>query len=249
MIYITIAAHNDAATVGLVLWKTRQVFADFPREYHVLVANDGSSDDTAETLETYHGAVPMSVIHHERPCGFARSVAELFQHALARSDRPRRDCVITLPADFAVSPAVVPEFIKRFESGADLVVGEMLSQQEPMGLRLVRRSARFLLRPGLSVPGLKDLTSGVCAIRLITLRNCFRDRPHELLETDGWCANAELIGRAATRARQIAVVPLPPVAHTLERRAPASALSLAMSLFRAGRRLKIPVPSATVQRT
>jgi hypothetical protein len=249
VIYITIAAHNDAATVGLVLWKMRRVFADFQREYHVLVVNDGSSDDTAETLETYQGAVPMSVIHHDKPFGFARSLEELFQHALDRSDRPRRDCVITLPADFGVSPAVMPEFVKRFESGADLVVGEMLGQNEPVGLRLVRRSARFLLRPGLTVPGLRDLTSGVCAIRLITLRNCFRDRPQALLETEGWCANAELIARAATRARQITVVPLPPVAHSLKRRAPASALLVAMDLLRAGRRLRIPVPSATVQRT
>jgi glycosyltransferase involved in cell wall biosynthesis len=249
VIYIAITARNDAATVGLVLWKVRLVFADFPRDYHVLVAEDGSTDDTAQTLETYQGVVPMSVIRHDRPRGFARSIEELFQHALARSDRPRRDCIVTLPPDFAVSPSVVPEFVKRFESGADLVVGEMLAAREPFRIRLVRRLARFLLRPGLSVPGVRDLTSGVYAIRLITLRNCFRDRPRRLLETDGWCANAELVGRTAARARQIATLPLPPQERPPEQTERLGAVSLALGLLRAGRRLSIPAPAVPVRRS
>ena len=53
MIYFCIPTYNDAATIGLVLWKVRQVFSAFPREYHFLVANDGSTDGTGEVLERY----------------------------------------------------------------------------------------------------------------------------------------------------------------------------------------------------
>ena len=40
MIYVCIPSHNEAPTVGLLLWKIRQVFASFPREYQLLVLDD-----------------------------------------------------------------------------------------------------------------------------------------------------------------------------------------------------------------
>ena len=51
MIYVCIPSYDEAPTVGLLLWKIRQVFAAFSREYQLLVLDDGSTDTTAEVLE------------------------------------------------------------------------------------------------------------------------------------------------------------------------------------------------------
>src|SRR6184192_4040775 len=51
-------------TVGLVLWKVRQVFTAFPREYQLLVADDGSSDDTGVVLASYAKVLPLNVVTH-----------------------------------------------------------------------------------------------------------------------------------------------------------------------------------------
>ena len=122
MIYICVPAHNDAKTVGLVLWKIRQVFGSFPREYQLLVANDGSDDATQEVLESYEHVLPMAVVGRTKPLGYARTIEELLRRALRLTDRPKRDCAVTLGGDFRVSPTVVPDLIRRIESGADLVV-------------------------------------------------------------------------------------------------------------------------------
>ncbi len=243
MIYVCIPARDHERTVGLVLWKVRQVFQGFPREYQILVVDDGSQDRTGETLRSYRGVLPMTVVRHETPRGYAASMEEMLRQALGRSDRPRRDAVVTLPADFTVSPRIVPELLKRFESGADLVVGETMDGAPTIGARTVRRAAGWLLRPGLSVDGVRDLTSGVCAIRLISLKNCLRTAPDPWLETDNWCANAELVARVATAARQIATVPWPtpgPTPATIGQ----SPWSLARELFHAGRRIRIPASIA-----
>lgn len=247
MIYVCIPAHDAVETVGLVLWKVRQVFEEFSREYHILVVDDGSSDGTAETLDAYQGALPLAVVRHPECRGYAASLETLMREALARSDRPKRDCLLTLPADFSVSPAAIPALLKRFESGADVVVGETVAGDASLGRRLVRRSAPWLLRPGLTVPGVRDITSGVCAVRLIALKRCFRNRGDRLLETDGACAGAELLGRVAADARQIVAVPLPREAPGAARHAEGP-LRLAMSLLRAGRRLRIPAPDAGARR-
>ena len=249
MIYVCVATRNHAATAGLLLWKLRKVFQEFPREYHILVADDASTDGTAELLETYQRALPMTLQRHQRQVGYAANLEGLARDALRRSDRSKRDCLVTLPADFAVTPAVLPELLKRFESGADVVVGETPSGHEPLGTRLVRRCARWLLKPGLSLPGVRDVTSGVSVIRLITLRGCLRERPERFLESDGPCAHAELVARTAARARQIAAVPLEEPAPWVPDRRREGTLSQVLSYFRAGRQLRIPPPTVTIERS
>ena len=115
MIYVCIAAKNDAATVGLILWKVRQVFEEFRREYHLLVADDASTDETSDVLAAYQRTLPATITRHDAPQGYAACVEGLLREALKRTDRPRRDCVVTLPADFSISPVVLPVLIKRID--------------------------------------------------------------------------------------------------------------------------------------
>jgi hypothetical protein len=249
MIYVCVATQDHASTAGLLLWKLRKVFQEFPREYHILVVDDASTDGTAELLETYQRALPMTLARHQQRTGYAATLERLARDALRRSDRPKRDCMVTLPADFAVTPAVLPELLKRFESGADVVVGEMSPGRESLGTRLVRRCAPWLLKPGLSLPGVRDVTSGVSVIRLITLKGCVRDRPERFLESDGSCAHAELVARTAARARQIAALPLEERAPSVPDQRRESALGQVLSYFRAGRQLRIPAPTVTIERS
>jgi glycosyltransferase involved in cell wall biosynthesis len=249
VLYVCIATHNNDTTVGLLLWKLRKVFQDHPREYHILVADDASTDGTRKTLETYQRALPMTLIRHEQTRGRAAALNALFRDALGRSDRHRRDGVVTLPADFSVSPAVLPDLIKRFESGADVVIGEIDLEQEPVSLRLMRKSAPWLLKPGIALPGIRDFLSGISVIRLVTLKNCYRDRPDSLFEMEGLCADAELIARVAANARQVAAVGIPPYRNGGERVHAHPMLTTAIKLFRAGRRLRIPAPQVEIQRS
>jgi hypothetical protein len=205
MIYVCIPVHNEARTVGLVLWKVRQVFTAFPREYQLLVADDASTDATAEVLASYAKVLPMSVITHRERRGYARSLEELLRLALQQTDRPKRDAALTLHADFVHAPEHMADLVKRLESGADLVVAEAaeLRGRAPPSLRFARRWAPRLL----PVPGVRDTVSGFVALRLSVLRQALRRDPAPLLVTDGWCANAELVARLAPHARRIETVP------------------------------------------
>src|SRR5919201_5826728 len=109
MIYVCIPSHDEAATVGLLLWKIRQVFAGFPREYQLLVLDDGSTDATTEVLEPYARVLPLTVIRHPERRGYAASVEELLRAAVKRTDRPKRDCAILMHADLSHDAAVIPD--------------------------------------------------------------------------------------------------------------------------------------------
>lgn len=207
MIYVCIPSYNEAPTVGLLLWKVRQVFASFPREYQLLVLDDGSSDQTAEVLEPYTRVLPLSVIRQPERLGYAASVEALLRRAVELTDRPKRDAAILMHADFAHNTQTIPDLVRRIESGADLVVAQAKLEGEPArSQHWLRRYAPALLRGVVSVPGVTDLVSGFAIFRLVTLRNAIRSQAGRLLVTDGWTANAELYWRAARYARRIEAV-------------------------------------------
>jgi glycosyltransferase involved in cell wall biosynthesis len=207
MIYVCIPSYDEAPTVGLLLWKIRQVFAAFPREYHLLVLDDGSDDTTTEVLEPYARVLPLTVIRHPQRRGYAASVEALLRKAVDLTDRPKRDAAILMHADFTHNPQTIPDLVRRIESGADLVVAEGRLEVETSRARaLVRRHASALLRGIVTVPGVRDLVSGFAAIRLVALRNAIRSQSERLLVTDGWAANAELYWRAGRYSRRIEVL-------------------------------------------
>ena len=206
MIYVCVPAHNEASTVGLVLWKVRQVFTAFPREYQILAVDDASTDGTADVLASYARVLPLTVTKHRSRQGYARSLEELLRQALQRTDRPKRDCAITLHADFVHGPETMEEMVKRLESGADLVVAEhsRIQGASTWQERWARQWAPRLLPVG---GGVKDSISGFLALRLIVLRQATRGGDAALLRAEGWSANAELLARLGAHARRIEVVP------------------------------------------
>ncbi len=248
MIYVCIPSYNEAPTVGLLLWKIRQVFAGFPREYHLLVADDGSTDSTADVLDPYSRVLPLTLVRHTTRQGYAASVEELLRLAVERTDRPKRDGAILMHADFAHAPSLIPDLVRRLDSGADVVVAQSaLEGERSRSRRLLRRLAPLLLRTAVSVPGVKDLVSGFLAFRLVTLRNAFRAQEGPLLLTDGWAANAELIGRTSRQARRIETITGVERHDLRQRPSRIEPWPTAIALGRARRRIELPPPAQAIE--
>lgn len=245
MIYVCIPSYNEAPTIGLLLWKVRQVFAGFPREYQLLVLDDGSSDSTSEVLERYTRVLPLTVTRHEERKGYASSVEELLRQAVERTDRPKRDCAILMHADFAHGPHFIPDLVRRIESGADIVVAQGRLQGEPSrSRRLLRRLAPVLLRGAVTVPGVSDVVSGFSIFRLVTLRNAFRGSSEPLLTTQGWAANAELYGRTARHARRVETIAAVERRDLRQRPSRVTSWESAMAIWRSRRSLRLVPPPA-----
>jgi len=251
MIYVCIPSHNEAPTVGLLLWKIRQVFAAFPREYQLLVLDDASYDTTGEVLEPYARVLPLTVLRNAERQGYAASVESLLRKAVDLTDRPKRDAAILMHADFAHNPQVIPDLLRRLESGADLVVAEgRLMGEASRAHRLVRGHGAALLRGVVSVPGVKDVLSGFACIRLVALRNAIRSQTDRLLVTDGWAANAELYWRAGRYARRVETVASVERHDLRSRPSRTQPWATATELWAARRKLRAsPVPPGAAEPT
>jgi glycosyltransferase involved in cell wall biosynthesis len=239
MIYVCIPSYNEAPTIGLLLWKVRQVFAGFQREYQLLVLDDGSSDGTPEVLERYTRVLPLSALRHHERRGYAESIEELLRLAVERTDRPKRDCAILMHADFAHAPSSIPDLVRRIDSGADIVVAQGKLQGEPSrARRWARRVAPALLRGAVVVPGVRDIVSGFAVFRLVTLRNAFRGSSGPLLTTQGWAANAELYARTSRHARRVETITAVERGDLRQRESRISSWEAAMNVWSSRRALR-----------
>ena len=208
MLYICIPAYNEAPTIGVLLWRIRKVFQEYSREYEIVVYDDGSSDATAETLAPYARVMPLTVIGGREHAGYDRALDGLCRTVAARTRYPRRDAMITLQADFTDQPEHLPELIKRFEGGADLVVAErLLPATAPTPVRRLNWIASFAARGRAAVPGVADPFGTMRLYRISLIRDLIKeagDAP--VARGDGWTANLDLLRRAVPHARRVETI-------------------------------------------
>lgn len=237
MLYICIPAYNEAQTVGVLLWRLRKVFQEYSREYEVLVFNDGSTDSTVETLQPYADVMPLTVLGGREHLGYDRALDALARATSARTRYPRRDAMITLQADFTDQPEHLPELIKRFEGGADLVVAERNpSPTAPKPIRRFRWIASWVMRAGGAIPGVADPFGSMRLYRIALIRDLIKesgDAP--IVQGQGWAANLELLRRAAPLARRLETVPLDARYDVRMRETRIRPWSDGLTLFRDGR--------------
>ena len=237
MITICIPAFDEGPTIGLVLWRLRKLFEEQPREYEVVVLDDGSTDATAETLRQYTRVMPLTVIKHATRRGYPAALDALVRAAAARTRYPRRDALLIMQGDLTDAPEVLPELIKPFDGGADLVVDQpTAAASAPTPVRRLRRVAPWLLRPFGRIAGIHDPLGSMRLVRVSVVREAIKragEKP--LASTPGWAANAELLAALAPFARRVETVALPPRYDLRPRPTRVRALSGALELLRFAR--------------
>jgi hypothetical protein len=146
--------------------------------------------------------------------------------------------VVLLQGDFTDQPEHVPELVKRFDGGADVVVAERPADAMtvPQPVRTLRRFAPWVVRPFVSIAGVRDPFATLRLFRVSVIRDLIKERGElPLLEGEGWSANVDLLLRAAPHARRIETLELAPRYDVRERPSRVRAWNDTMALLRFAR--------------
>lgn len=206
MIHICIPTRNEDRTIGVLLWKIREVMLDLGRDYRICVLDDASRDGTRQLLERYRRVLPLTVLRERRPIGYGPAVEKLLRASADSTDYPKRDAVVVMQGDFTEHPDDLRAIVKTFEGGADIVAGKPGGGEPkpPWPVRLARRAGGAALGEHPADP-----LCGFRAYRAVTIRKAVAaGGGSPLLTRSGWAANAQLLAVLAPFARRIAEVPV-----------------------------------------
>ena len=115
-ITVVAPAFNEAEGLAHFAQAVAAAMARLPYDYTLLFVNDGSTDGTRGVLEKLREADPARVaaIHLSRNFGHQAALT-------AGMDYAGGDAVITMDSDMQHPPALIPELVRRWEEGADIV--------------------------------------------------------------------------------------------------------------------------------
>jgi len=170
---VIIPTYNEIENIEAIV---RAVF-DLPRNYHVLIVDDGSPDGTADKVRELQGEFPDSLHLEVRKgkTGLGTAYIHGFKWALKRN----YEYIFEMDADFSHRPTDLPRLHRACLDGADVAIGSRYKK----GVNVVNWPLkRILLSYGASIyvkfiTGMKihDPTAGFI---------CYRRRVLEAIELD-----------------------------------------------------------------
>lgn len=114
---VVVPVFNEAANVARFYHEITTALATIPYAYEVIFVNDGSVDTSQEILQAFAAEDPhVKVLEFSR--NFGKEIA-----LTAGLHEATGDAAIMLDADLQHPPGLIPEFIKQWEAGSEVVIG------------------------------------------------------------------------------------------------------------------------------
>jgi glycosyltransferase involved in cell wall biosynthesis len=135
LISVVVPAFNEEETLGAVVQRIETVLAQLDFDFEFILVNDGSSDCTAAIIRDL-AAVDPRVCGVELSRNFGKEIA-----MTAGIDHARGAAVVILDADGQDPPEIIPEFVRLWQAGHDVVYGQRVSRQ---GESWLKRSTAFV---------------------------------------------------------------------------------------------------------
>jgi glycosyltransferase involved in cell wall biosynthesis len=195
-----VPAYNEAHRIEDSLEKVRAYFAAQSYDWEVVVADDGSTDGTAERVARFAQSEPRVRVERLPHRGKGGAVREGMLRARGRYR-------VLSDADLAVSPEQVAGFLPPAVEGADLVIASREGPDarrigEPWSRHVMGRVFNLWVRI-VAVSGISDTQCGF---------KCFTDSAAERLfrrdSLDGWAFDVETLFLARRLGLRVVEVPV-----------------------------------------
>ena len=122
LLSIVVPAYNEEEVLPEFHRRTAAVLDELPMEAEVVYVNDGSKDSTLQVLRELHAQdVRVGIVDLSR--NFGKEIA-----LTAGLDAARGDAVVVIDADLQDPPELIPELLRKWSEGFDVVYAQRESR-------------------------------------------------------------------------------------------------------------------------
>ena len=124
MISVVVPIFNEQENLPELRRRLTAAMEQTGEAFEIVLVNDGSRDRSAEMIRQYHADDPrIKLVDLSRNFGHQPAVTAGIHHA-------RGDCVVLIDGDLQDPPEVIPEMVKKWREGNQVVLGERASRSE-----------------------------------------------------------------------------------------------------------------------
>lgn len=128
LISCVVPVYNEEAVIGEFIIALNKTLIELNYSYEIIIIDDGSQDHTETIIQQFKTQVPLRYIRFSRNFGKEKALS-------AGLDYARGDAVILLDSDFQHPLELIPEFIKKWEEGNDMVFAVRQSRADESWLK------------------------------------------------------------------------------------------------------------------
>ena len=123
LLSVVISIYNETDVIPLLLRRLRAVLEQLQRPYEIIFIDDGSSDGSLEVLrDTAADDYRIRVVSFTRNFGHQTAIT-------AGLDFASGDAVVIMDADLQDPPELLPEMVREYENGFDVVSAQRVSRE------------------------------------------------------------------------------------------------------------------------
>lgn len=139
LISLVIPVFNEAGVVEQTHVKLAQVLDSLPYQFIIYYVNDGSADTTPASLAALAAADKrVRVLEFSRNFGHQAALTAGLDHA-------EGDLIISMDCDGQHPPEMLPEMIKLFEQGYDIIQAQRIEEDQSISFKKVTSNAFYNL--------------------------------------------------------------------------------------------------------
>lgn len=196
-VWVVLPAYNESENLPNLLHGFQTLKNEiYNLNLHIIIVNDGSTDNTSQVARNYNGPLNITVYDNEHNMGLAATFMRGITLAAEKADPD--DIILCMDADNSHSPGLSLRMTRNILEGRDVVIA---SRYQPgavvLGVPVFRQFLSYamsiLFRLVFPIKGVKDYSCGYRAYRAHFLKKTIQKYGDELFAGEGFSCMAGIL--------------------------------------------------------
>ncbi len=209
-LFVVLPARDESRNIARLLGRIQDAVRPLALDPHIVLVDDGSTDQTVEAARGARFAHPVHVIRFPRNQGVGEALRTGLEAVCRQGDD--EDLCFTMDADDTHDPALMGSMVDCLRSGADIVVASRFRPGGgmtgcPAGRRILSSGLSVLMRSVSPRTGITDFSTFYRGYRVDLLRRTLDGGGRRILRGRGFESYTGFLLEAARTADRIDEVP------------------------------------------